>query len=69
MRWVRTIAGEVYGLFVDDGSLALATLGWVAVAWLGLPHIARGWRPAVLVAGLVGVLGQSAWQASRRAQR
>ena len=34
MRWIATIFREVLGLFVDDGSFALAVLGWMGVVWL-----------------------------------
>ncbi len=34
MRWIVTIFREVLGLFVDDGSFALAVLGWMGVIWL-----------------------------------
>ena len=34
MHWIKTILGELYGLFVDDGAFALAIVVWLAVAFL-----------------------------------
>ncbi len=44
MRWLATIFREVLGLFVDDGSFALAVLVWMGVIWLmtSLPRFIVG---------------------------
>lgn len=34
MSWLKTIAVEIWGLFVDDSGLALAALVWTAVVRL-----------------------------------
>ncbi len=34
MRWIVTIVREIFGLFVDDGSFALAVLAWIGLVWL-----------------------------------
>jgi hypothetical protein len=47
MRTIRAIMAEILGLFVDDGALALALVGWCAA--LGIL--------AVLVPALVPVAG------------
>ena len=54
MQWLRTIVHEVFGLFVDDGSFALAILAWLAAVWLLLPRIGVSplWRGPILFAGL-----------------
>jgi hypothetical protein len=58
MSLIASIGKELLGLFVDDGSLALAILAWVGViaattSWLGLDGpLADG----ALFAGLVAIL-------------
>lgn len=68
MRWITTIAREVWRLFIDDGSFALAILAWLAVVWLVLSQVAvpSMWRGVVLFAGLALIL---IWGAARRAGR
>ncbi|HTD96824.1 MAG TPA: hypothetical protein VK627_07830 [Edaphobacter sp.] len=68
MQWVRSVLREVYGLFVDDGSFALAVLVWLGLAWLVMPRfgISPGWRGVVLFAGLASILVQSTWGYARR---
>ncbi len=66
MQWLKTIAQEIYGLFVDDASFALAILVWLAVAWLALPRASAGWQGALLTGGLVVILIESALRASVR---
>ena len=34
MEWMRTVAREVWGLFVDDGRFAIAIVVWVGLVWL-----------------------------------
>ena len=34
MRWIATVVREIFGLFVDDGSFALAVLVWIGVVCL-----------------------------------
>ena len=59
MRWLRTIATEIWGLFVDDLGLAVASLVWIAVVWLGAPWLGPAAGPA-LFAGLAVILLASA---------
>jgi hypothetical protein len=68
MRWLKTILTEFIGLFVDDGSFALAIIVWLGVIWLGLPrlNLPAAWSGAVLFAGLATILAVSAL---RRASR
>jgi hypothetical protein len=68
MGWLRTVVAEILGLFVDDGSFALAIVVWLAVAWLMLPRIdvpavAKG---PILFAGLAIILAESALRGARR---
>ena len=71
MRWIAHIGREVLGLFVDDGSFALAILAWLAAAWLLLPRVGvpAEMRGVVFTAGLVVVLAWSALRAARKASR
>ena len=68
MSVIRTVVGEIFGLFVDDGSFAVTILAWVAIvwalsAWLGL---ASGWGGIVLFAGLASILLESALRRARK---
>ncbi len=67
MQWLKTILRELLGLFVDDGSFALAIVAWLGIAWLVLPRLTAGtaWGGIVLFAGLVLLLAESAWRSSR----
>jgi hypothetical protein len=68
MRWYRSIAREVVGLFVDDGSFALAILVWLALVVVVLPRVAAGahWAGLALLAGLAVILIESVLRFSRR---
>lgn len=70
MNWLRTIAREVFGLFVDDGSFALLILAWIGVTAYVLPRL--GWLPrgrgVLLFAGLAIILVESAIRYTRRKQ-
>lgn len=67
MRWLKNIIDEIFGLFVDDGSFALAILAWSAVAWLVLPRldVSRQWGSVIFFVGLAAILIESV---SRRAR-
>jgi len=62
MKWLRAICREILGLFVDDGSFAVAILVWLGVAWFISRHMASGsvWSTVTLSAGLVLILIESA---------
>ena len=68
MKWIGMIVREVFGLFVDDGSFAVAILVWLALVGLGLPRlgIAVGWDGLILFIGLALILVVSAAQRARR---
>ena len=68
MDVLRTALREIFGLFVDDGSFALAILAWSVAAWLVLPHLpsAADAGGVVYFIGLATILVWSAWRRSRR---
>ena len=68
MRWLKSIAREVIGLFVEDGSFAVAILAWLALAVVVLPRAGLATRVAgpVLFAGLAAILVASVLRYSRR---
>lgn len=68
MAWIKTIAAELFGLFVDDGAFALAILIWLAVAALALPRLGIGGegQGIVLFVGLAAILAESATRRARR---
>ncbi len=71
MRWIRTIFHEVFGLFVDDGSFALAILVWLVAVRLLITHLilAARWSGFLLFGGLAVILVESALRASRESAR
>ena len=66
MHWLKSIAHEVYGLFVDDGSFATAILVWLVVAALVLPRLRTHWAGPVWFVGLAGILAESVHRYGRR---
>jgi len=62
MKWLKTIFREILGLFVDDGSFAVAILVWLGVVWILSRHIGPGsvWGTVTLSACLVLILVESA---------
>jgi hypothetical protein len=68
MGWIRTVLGEVYGLFVDDGWFAVTILGWLVVAGVALPRLGvpAGVGGVVLFLGLAGILVESVVRRARR---
>lgn len=42
MRWIKAIAGELFGLFVDDGSFAIAIIVWLGMTWVLSLHVLHG---------------------------
>jgi hypothetical protein len=67
VRWIKSIWSELIGLFVDDGNFAVAILIWLGVCWVVLPRFAVPSRlpPAILFAGLVVILAESAMRRGR----
>lgn len=64
-----TAIKEVYGLFVEDGSYAVAIVVWLLVAGLALPYVgAAGWRAPLLLAGLLVILCENVLRSARQAK-
>jgi len=66
MRWLRSIAREVIGLFVDDGSFAIAILAWLVFAVVALPRVAYKWAGPALFLGMALILVESVLRFARR---
>ena len=71
MTWIRAVAREVFGLFVDDGAFAVAIVVWVVLLAMLLPHIGGRFAAGgiVLALGLGGILAESTWRYARGKQR
>jgi hypothetical protein len=70
VKWLKNILREIFGLFVDDGSFALAILIWIAVVRWATPHLNIPSRATglILFAGLALILTESAARYSRHKQ-
>ena len=68
MKWLMDAGRELLGLFVDDGSLVVAVLAWIAVAVLVFPHLPIGdrWLAVALFLGLALILVENLLRAARR---
>jgi len=68
MTWLKTIWSEFIGLFVDDGSLAVAVVAWLIAAWLLLPRLPLppALPPMILFAGLALILVESTLRRARQ---
>jgi len=58
MASIAAILKELWSLFVDDGSLALALILWVALSGFGLPRLPLpvAWNGPVLFIGCLVIL-------------
>ncbi len=68
MNWLRSIAREVLGLFVDDGSFAVAILLWAVFVGAVLTRVVGhpNWTGSALFSGLACILIESVVRFSRR---
>ena len=68
MNAVKAMLREMFGLFVDEGSLAIAVLGWLALLGLLLPQlpVPAVWHGVILVVGLLAILLESALRRARQ---
>ncbi len=67
MRFFRRFWLELWGLFVDDGSLAIAIVFWAAVTVFLLPGpLPDKWKGPVLFAGLIAILIENVGRSVRR---
>lgn len=67
MHSLKAIWSELLGLFVDDGSFAIAILVWLGVSWLLSTYLLRQseWGGIVLFVGLGIILVESTMRRSR----
>jgi hypothetical protein len=70
MTRLRSILRELIGLFVDDGSLAIAILAWVGVVALALPAfgLPEVWRASLLFVGCIAILVENVARSARRSR-
>ena len=64
---VTAILRELFGLFVDDGSLAIHLLVWTGVAGGALALLTDGgaWQAPLMVAGYLAILIENVLRAAR----
>lgn len=67
----KAILLDLLGLFVDDGSLAVAALAWLALSalvflFVGLPEV---WRAIALFLGFAAILVENVTRSARRSRR
>ena len=67
MQWLRTVFTEIFSLFVDDGSFAIAILTWLVAAGsvFAYVNIPAGVKGPILFAGLAAILMESATRRAR----
>jgi hypothetical protein len=66
MRALAAAAKEIAGLFVDDGSLALAVLFWLALCAILARLAPAAWDGVVLFLGLAALLAENTRRGARR---
>jgi hypothetical protein len=70
MNALQTILHEILGLFVDDGSFALAILLWLAVVWLLIRPLQLPIPAGILLfLGLAAILVESVTRFARKSSR
>ena len=66
MNVIKTALLEVFGLFVEDGSYAVAILVWLLCAGLLIPRLpAASWHAPILFAGLILILLENVARSAR----
>ena len=67
MNGLRQAAHELWGLFVEDGSFAVAILVWVAAIVFFLPLLLPEiWRGLAAFAGLAAILIENVLRTTKR---
>jgi hypothetical protein len=68
MKILITILRELWGLFIDDGSLALALVLWCVIVGLILPRavLLGDWNAPALFLGCILILLMNVASAARR---
>lgn len=70
MNWLKGAVRELWGLFVEDGSFALAILIWIALLVFLLPAVLPDhWRGPVAFAGLAVILIENVVRSARKDSR
>lgn len=66
MRILVKILAELWGLFVEDGSFAAATVVWLAIVWFGVSRYAPNeWKGGFLFLGIAGVILENVWRTAK----
>ncbi len=67
MKWLKTVAKEVFGLFIDDSSFALAILFLIGVVWLADSRVMflKEWGGVILFLGLGVILVEGCLRKAR----
>lgn len=67
----KAILLDLLGLFVDDGSLALAALAWLALSALVFPFVGLpgAWLAIALFLGFAAILVENVTRSARRSRR
>jgi hypothetical protein len=70
MKWIKNILREIFGLFVDDGSFALAILIWIGLMRWTISHLILSPTTIaiILLTGLALILVESTTRYARRKQ-
>jgi hypothetical protein len=66
MRALAALFHEIAGLFVEEGSLALATLGWLACVALLVRFALAPWDGALLFLGLAVLVIENTRRGAKR---
>jgi hypothetical protein len=71
MTRLISILREVFGLFVDDGSLAIAVLAWIGIVAFALPALGlpASMRAIILFIGCALILAENVARSARRSAR
>jgi hypothetical protein len=69
LSWISTVRRELVGLFVEDGSFALAVLAWLAggaicIHLIGVDRVVEG---LLLAAGFILLLAENVDRTARHA--
>lgn len=67
MNILGTAVKELWGLFVEDGSYAVAIVVWLLLCAFVLPHLgAASWRAPLLLIGLLFILLENVARSARQ---
>lgn len=70
MKWISLFFRELLGLFIDDGSLAIAIVAWILIAGFARPMFASlDLQMIVWVVVLIVLLLENVIRSARRARK